>query len=372
LPSSAVYVSAAGWASVIEYVIGFRQFLNLGVSHVCAARRFEPKEASMPNRIPNTQTGSLRDHERGTNDTLVNVGLFGDAFDMFDSSRGGNDILIGGPGGFEQLIGDAFAMFDSARGGNDTLISKASEGGVLWGDAREMHDSTRGGNDTLIGGDSPGTWLLYGDALEMYFDSRGGNDTVIGGGAPQTSLFGDSGSMFHSARGGNDRLIAGDSDVSLLRGDAGIMLDDSRGGNDTLIGSDGSVSYLVGDGFQMQDNARGGKDTLVSGTGTDHMWGDGQVINGVAASPTEPTGSVRTAADTFVFAPANGNDDINDFRQGDHDRIDVRAWGFQSLADMTIIDAGTDTRIEFDATNSVTLVGFGDPGALQESDFIFA
>ena len=39
---------------------------------------------------------------------------------------------------------------------------------------------------------------------------------------------------------------------------------------------------------------------------------------------------------------------------------------------MTIIDTGADTRIEFDATNSVTLVGFGDPGVLQASDFIFA
>ena len=58
--------------------------------------------------------------------------------------------------------------------------------------------------------------------------------------------------------------------------------------------------------------------------------------------------------------------------RADHDRIDVSAWGFQSLADMTIVDTGADTRIEFDATNSVTLVGFGDPAVLQAADFIFA
>ena len=68
----------------------------------------------------------------------------------------------------------------------------------------------------------------------------------------------------------------------------------------------------------------------------------------------------------------NGDDFVHDFRQSDHDRIDVSAYGFQSLADMTIIDTGADTRIEFDATNSVTLVGFADPGLLQASDFIFA
>ena len=102
------------------------------------------------------------------------------------------------------------------------------------------------------------------------------------------------------------------------------------------------------------------------------MWGDGQVLNGVAASPTAPTGTVVTGADTFVFAANNGADDIGDFRQADHDRIDVRAWGIHSLADLTIVDAGADTRIEFDATNSVTLVGFGDPAILQPSDFLFA
>ena len=112
----------------------------------------------------------------------------------------------------------------------------------------------------------------------------------------------------------------------------------------------------------MHDNARGGDDTLISGTGTDHMWGDAQLINDVVASPTAATGSVVTGADTFVFAPGNGDDNVHDFRQSDHDRIDVSAYGFDSLADMTIIDTGADTRIEFDATNSVTLVGFGDPG----------
>jgi len=96
------------------------------------------------------------------------------------------------------------------------------------------------------------------------------------------------------------------------------------------------------------------------------------VLNGVAASPTAPSGSVVTGTDIFVFAPGNGGDFVYDLRQGDQDRIDVSAWGFQSLADMTIVDTGADTRIEFDATNSVTLVGIGDAGVLQASDFIFA
>ena len=147
------------------------------------------------------------------------------------------------------------------------------------------------------------------------------------------------------------------------------MHDNARGGNDTLIGG-ASASTLFGDAYQMYDNARGGNDTLISGTGTDHMWGDAQFINGVAASPAAPTGNVVTGTDTFVFAPGNGNDDIGDFRQSDHDRIDVSAYGFHNLAQMMITFTGTDTTIAFDATNSVTLLGFAGP--LHESDFLLA
>jgi Ca2+-binding RTX toxin-like protein len=102
------------------------------------------------------------------------------------------------------------------------------------------------------------------------------------------------------------------------------------------------------------------------------MWGDAQFINGVAASPTAPTGNVVTGADTFVFAPNSGTDDINDFRQSDHDRIDVSAYGFHSMADMVITGSGGDTKISFDAHDSVTLVGFIDPSALHAADFLLA
>jgi serralysin len=155
---------------------------------------------------------------------------------------------------------------------------------------------------------------------------------------------------------------------------------DTRGGNDTLIAGPGlsvagsvPVNALMGDAFEMHDDARGGNDILVSGPGTDNMWGDAAIINGVAASPTAPTGSVVTGADTFVFAPGSGNDDINDFRQSDHDRIDVRAYGFHSIADMTITaDGGGNTRIAFDANDGVTLVGIADPHGLHPSDFLLA
>jgi serralysin len=80
-------------------------------------------------------------------------------------------------------------------------------------------------------------------------------------------------------------------------------------------------------------------------------------------------------ADTFVFALGGGDDEIGDFRQSDHDKIDVGAYGFTDITDMTLSDLGTDTLIEFGASgadNSVTLLGFADPGQLTDADFIFA
>ena len=132
------------------------------------------------------------------------------------------------------------------------------------------------------------------------------------------------------------------------------------------------LQLLYGDAREMYGNANGGDDTLISGTGTDHMWGDAEFINGVPVSPTAATGTVVTGADTFVFAPDNGADVIYDFRQTDGDRIDVSAYGFTSLDEMTVTSDGANTRVDFDATNSVTLVGFADPSALHAWDFIFA
>src|SRR5260370_38496376 len=93
----------------------------------------------MSKPIPNTQTGSLTDHQHGTNDTLIGL----------DNA-------------LNTLYGDAFAMDDHARGGNDTLIGGANATNALYGDARSMHDHPRGGNDSLIGGGTTSFNTLYG------------------------------------------------------------------------------------------------------------------------------------------------------------------------------------------------------------------
>ena len=67
---------------------------------------------------------------------------------------------------------------------------------------------------------------------------------------------------------------------------------------------------LFGDAFEMHGNARAGNDVLVSGAADDSMWGDAEFI--------DPT--VTRGDNAFVFAPGNGHDTINDFRQG-HDQM---------------------------------------------------
>ena len=132
-----------------------------------------------------------------------------------------------------------------------------------------------------------------------------------------------------------------------------------------LIGGDDAHNNLYGDARTMANVATGGNDTLVSGTGTDHMWGDASIMSAAAIG----------GADTFVFAPVGGDDFIHDFRQSDGDMIDVSAYGFSSIGDMTLSDLGADTLIEFGASgadNSVTLLGFDDPNQLTNVDFIFA
>jgi serralysin len=256
-------------------------------------------------------------------------------------------------------------MIGKARGGNDVLTGADGIVNGLIGDAQDMSDHTRGGNDVLIGGAGPtadNTFL--GDAANLFGNARGGNDVIIGGaGAARNIVNADGFSMNDYAVGGNDIVIGGDgATLNNIRGEGLMMGGHAVGGNDVLIGGDGSgtTNNLVGDGRFMSDFAVGGNDTLISGTGVDNMWGDGGSISGP---------DVTTGTDTFVFAPGNNVDTINDFRQSDHDQIDVSAFGFSGLSDLNISMAAGNTLIDFGGGDTVTLIGFTDP--LTASDFIF-
>jgi serralysin len=241
------------------------------------------------------------------------------------------------------LVGDAGEnMTDHARGGNDVLVANGGDVAPLFmfGDAQgEMSDNAIGGNDILtVTGISPLPETLCGDAEVMSGNARGGDDVLqtdgdILSGANGAVLYGDAYSMSGNARGGSDRLIGG-----------------IAGTSDTLIG----------DAYEMHGNAKAGNDVLISGGANDQMWGDAVVIDS----------TVTRGDNTFVFAPMNGHDTINDFHPG-NDHIDLTAdaaIGIHRFADLNIQTVGADSIIHIDAGNDVTVVGVNH---LNASDFIF-
>lgn len=322
-------------------------------------------------RIKITQTGSLTGSQSGTNDTLnVNIigRFYGDALVITDNAAGGND-KITGLADFNQMTGDAETLSGNGRGGNDRLAGLGSVNN-FYGDAIDILGNAKGGNDVLIGRDSA-TNDLAGDAIGIAGSGKGGNDVLIGGGdGAANSLQGDATRMSGGTTGGNDTLIGGNNANNTLIGDARNLSGDVRCGDDELVAGNGAVvNNLYGDGFFNFDNlAYGGDDRLISGTGNDFMFGDW----------TTPA-TARNGNDVFVFAPDSGQDRIGDFRsfsfgEASFDKIDVRAYGITSLAQLGIVASGVDTVVEFGGGNQVTLLGFdmGDNAFLSAGDFIFA
>ncbi|MCK1568455.1 hypothetical protein IVB08_31710 [Bradyrhizobium sp. 173] len=102
---------------------------------------------------------------------------------------------------------------------------------------------------------------------------------------------------------------------------------------------------------------------MISGTGKDDMWGDAQVMLGLA----------KGGNDTFVFNVNNGHDKVADLGQGisnlGTDYIDVAALGIENFSELMI--SAFDTRahestITFSAGNDVLV-----QEALRPQDFIF-
>lgn len=95
----------------------------------------------------------------------------------------------------------------------------------------------------------------------------------------------------------------------------------------------------------------GASDTLTTGLGDD-------TIDGRAGNDTL-TGSGGN--DTFIFIDGSGDDTVTDFvaGAGTDDKLDITAFGFATFADVisAASQTGSDTLIQLDADDSVTLLG---------------
>ena len=267
----------------------------------------------------------------------------------------------------------------------------------LFGDARDMFELSRGGNDLLTGGDNDDRGFLvfnnlFGDARNMFESSRGGNDLLTGGdngdsGEVINAIFGDAGEMSGTSVGGNDTLIGGNNTGSghvtnQIMGDANALFDFARGGNDTLIGGSASINngftlnQFYGDGITVSGSVQAGNDILVAGTqgevgglqGTvkNVMWGDAQFMSADASG----------GQDTFVFKddPAAGltagnQNFIVDFNQSQQDVIAFDVPGVTEFGDLIIETQGVSTLIRAGDNVEVFVEFF--TGTLTAQDFLF-
>jgi hypothetical protein len=324
--------------------------------------------------------------------------IFGDIDGpLTDHEQGGNQNLFGTPAD-TTVIGDARDITDFARGGDDSLTGVSDVlMNNLFGDALQvMSAKAQGGDDILlVGGETSFNTsnFLYGDAHDMVGFAKGGNDILIGentimAGSVVNVLRGDAFALSNKAQGGDDNLIGGNkfgsgTVLNVLIGDASEMADSAKGGNDTLTGGNtvlvpaGLVhNQLIGDAVHMLGTSKGGNDVLIAGresvgsTVKNEMWGDAQTMSETA----------QGGADLFVFqdntslvdALTVGTDNtIYDFSLSQHDAIQfIGVAGVSGFGDLdiettskpgsTVIHAGAD---------EVTLLNF--TGTLTANEFLF-
>ena len=96
---------------------------------------------------------------------------------MSDQTTGGDDTIVGGAGGKNQLVGDAETINADAKGGNDIMVGGAGAlSNELVGDA--IHMAGKGGNDTLVSAAHTSD-DMWGDAMVMFAGAVGGADKFV-------------------------------------------------------------------------------------------------------------------------------------------------------------------------------------------------
>lgn len=187
-------------------------------------------------------------------------------------------------------------------------------------EADPLFDSFAGNEKMKFFGSSLNDLYFYGGKKADVLNGKGGQD-VLQGKAGKDKLFGGTGDDILGGGKGNDRLNGGE-------------------GDDTLSGGEG-VDRL--NGGKGDDNLRGGD--------------FGNKIN----------------KDIFIFKKNDGNDIINDFQDG-IDLLDLRAFKFDSFAEVEKLTSVSTTTVEIDLPGNgvVTIDNFSSfqGNVFDESDVI--
>lgn len=334
----------------------------------------------------NAATAIVLDLSNTANNTGDAAGDTYDSIERYEGSRFadtmtgtiGADYLLGGDGndvingsdGNDLLFGDAGN--DTLNGGADQDVLRGGEGDdTLNGDTG--NDVLRGedGSDVLNGGSGNDT--LYGGADDDILDGGDGNDVFVGGAGGDRFTGGD----------GNDRVTYTDAtsgvtiDLTNAANSTGIALGDTFFSIETIQGSDFDDIFV---GTAAQDRLFGldGGDTMDGGLGNDLLEGGNgaDILNGGGDADILRGGSGDdiltggTGKDRFQFGENEGADTITDFNQTELDRMQfTNASGVESMADMTIVQQGSDTLITY-AEGTIVLENFTATD-LTSADFSF-
>lgn len=245
------------------------------------------------------------------------------------SGAGGDDTLFG-LGGRDRLFGDdgddalhGGGAADRISGGaGDDVLAGGNGNDALYGNDGADRLAGNKGRDRLDGG--PGNDILSGGP---------GGDVLRGGPGADTADYSEAGAavvadLAHVSRGRGEAKgdtfnsienltgtrkadkLSGNALGNVLSGGNGSDRLDGRGGSDTLHGGNGDDILFGGGGADMLAGGKGddileggsGKDTLVGGKGADSFR-----FGNVSSSP----------------ATLDYRDVVRDFRQHQHDRIDV-------------------------------------------------
>jgi Ca2+-binding RTX toxin-like protein len=183
--------------------------------------------------------------------------VFGDAEFVVPGGwvAGGNDTIrtLSSSTLASNSYGDAFAIFGTLIGGDDVIIADDPWGGILYGDVQTVFETgyVRAGNDTILGSAS-GDWL-YGDVRTNLGLVVGGNDKLYGRGGFD-ELWGN----------GGDDLLDGGADPDVLRGEAGNDTLIGGLGTDTMEGGIGNDLFVLGNDLTDTLGDDGGTDTILT------------------------------------------------------------------------------------------------------------
>ena len=278
-----------------------------------------------------TFTGGVNSAIGSNSADTYNASAFNNGFNSFQGNSG-NDTITGN--------GSTQVQYGNATSGV-TITIGAGGAGSASGDGSVGTDTFTGGVNSAVGGGLADSYNASGFVGFNSFQGQGGNDTITGNGSTQI-LYGN------ATSGVNVNLSTGTA-----TGDGSV-------GTDTITGG---VNNVFGSNFNDTIIGRSGNDVLNGGSGND-------TINGMGGNDNLTGGA---GADIFVVASGGGANVVQDFIQGQGDRIDIfGVAGFSNFSDVQAhaTQVGSNTFIDFGGGNTLTLNNVMSTN-LTASDFVF-